>query len=332
MRYDNLIYRHIRFNCIDCLKEICYNKIEQIVTVRFCGKNKCPYFLSRLSGRSKILSNKYTHKEISYIFYNALGIFNDCLDADFTPENTLLVFFTPKSGLKVYEKFCGEHFPKFLNENYKAEGYFETFMAQAFIGDRTNGVMVRSDIWYSLEEVYRVFLHELSHIFCIRTEFNGKNFFDIYCAPTDADSGIYSAGYTVWREAIVDIMADAVTSDYTSIKFRDIVDEIRNLYEGVRPYDANSKKSISLIIADVMFSAEVAGMEKWTEAEAAIRKYLPVTDEVLIRMLGKVFRTLHKPPFWHIDPEFIFDLGFDYIEILSRKSMALFKDHLNDKE
>ena len=205
-------------------------------------------------------------------------------------------------------------------------------MAQAFVGDRTNGVMVRSDIWYSLEEVYRVFLHELSHIFCIRTEFNGKNFFDIYCDPTDADSGIYSAGYTVWREAIADIMADAVTSDYTSIKFRDVVDEIRNLYEGVRPYDANSKKSISLIIAYVMFSAEVAGTEKWTEAEAAIRKYLPVTDEVLIKMLGKVFRTLHKPPFWHIDPEFIFDLGFDYIEILSRKSMALFKDHLNDKE
>ena len=77
---------------------------------------------------------RYTEQELRDIFFDALDFFNDALDSGITRDNTVLAFFTPENGLEVYEQFCREHFPKNLDEDYKAEGYFQTFAAQAFWG------------------------------------------------------------------------------------------------------------------------------------------------------------------------------------------------------
>ena len=65
---------------------------------------------------------RYTEQELRDIFYDALDFFNEALDSGITRDNTVLAFFTPENGLDVYEQFCREHFPKNLDEDYKAEG------------------------------------------------------------------------------------------------------------------------------------------------------------------------------------------------------------------
>ena len=64
---------------------------------------------------------RYTEQELRDIFYDALDFFNEALDSGITRDNTVLAFFTPENGLEVYERFCREHFPKNLDEDYKAE-------------------------------------------------------------------------------------------------------------------------------------------------------------------------------------------------------------------
>lgn len=90
--------------------------------------------------------SRYTEQELRDTFFNALDFFNDALDSGITRENTVLAFFTPDNGLAVYERFCRRYFPKHLDEDYKAEGYFQSFAAQAFAGGGRYGVMVRADM------------------------------------------------------------------------------------------------------------------------------------------------------------------------------------------
>ena len=71
------------------------------------------------------MAHSYTRSELTEYFFEALGMFNDCLNSDISKNNMLLEFFTPANGIAVYEVFCGAHFPKMLEEPYKEAGYFE---------------------------------------------------------------------------------------------------------------------------------------------------------------------------------------------------------------
>ena len=110
--------------------------------------------------------SRYTEQGLRDIFFDALDFFNEALDSGITRDNTVLAFFTPENGLDVYEQFCRERFPKNLDEDYEAEGYFQSFAAQAFVGKGRYGVMMCADIDFRLPELHRVFLHEISHLAC----------------------------------------------------------------------------------------------------------------------------------------------------------------------
>lgn len=114
------------------------------------------------------MSHSYTREELTEYFFEALDMFNSCLDSDIDKDNVLLEFFVPKTGLEVYESFCGAYFPRMLEENYKEPGYFESFGAQAFVNDNEYGVLIREDIDFTLGEVLQMFLHEISHLYCSR--------------------------------------------------------------------------------------------------------------------------------------------------------------------
>jgi len=110
-----------------------------------------------------------TEQELRDIFYT-LDFFNDALDPSITRDNTVLAFFIPDNGLEIYEQFCRKYFPKNLDENYIADGYFQSFAVQAFVGKECYGVMIRADIDLCLPELHRIFLHEISHLFCCENE------------------------------------------------------------------------------------------------------------------------------------------------------------------
>lgn len=204
---------------------------------------------------------RYTEQELKDVFYGALDFFNEAMDSGITRDNTFLAFFTPDDGPEVYERFCRERFPKDLRENYMAEGYFSSFAARAFVGEGIYGVMVRADIDFPLPELRRVFLHEISHLFCCGNEIEGGGFFDRYCMGCGEEDGMMNAGYAIWLEAVADIMADSVLSEYAELALADVRDEIGRLYCRLSPKNPDSKKCMSLIIAYTMLTKEVGGAE-----------------------------------------------------------------------
>lgn len=262
---------------------------------------------------------RYTEQELRDIFYDALDFFNEALDSGITRDNTVLAVFTPDNGMEVYEQFCRERFPKHLDEDYKAEGSFQSFAAQAFVGKGLYGVMIRADIDFPLPELHRVFLHEISHLFCCENEIEGGGFFDRYCMGSGAEDGMINAGYAVWREAVADIMADSILSEYTDLTLADVREEVRRLYHLLSPQNPDTKKCMSLILVYVMSTKEVGGVMEWADAEAGLRQRLGLEDPALYAVLKMAFDNLHRSPFWSITPDFIMELGEAYLSLLSHK-------------
>lgn len=262
------------------------------------------------------MGRQYTESALRDIFSDALELFSECLETDICIENTALAFFTPENGKAVYESFCGRYFPKYLEENYLQEGYFESIAAQAFVDGQQNGILFRSDIDFPDSEVFYIFLHEISHLFCTRNEINGDNFFQKYCMGSGEEDGMINAGYAIWREAIADIMASSVMSEGPTAKLSFLKREVTSLYNSLSVSNPDSKKCMSLILAYIMCAAEVAGTEDWGTAERAICKVFSFPSTMMF-ILKLVFQNLHEPPFWSITPEFIFMLGQAYLTLLS---------------
>lgn len=76
---------------------------------------------------------KYTETDLTEIVYDAMLCFREKINFDISPDNTVLAFFTPDNGIEVYESFCKKYFPSWLQEDYMADGYFESFAASAIL-------------------------------------------------------------------------------------------------------------------------------------------------------------------------------------------------------
>lgn len=76
---------------------------------------------------------------------------------------------------------------------------------------------------------------------------------------------------------------------------------------------------MSLIIAFVMISGEVACTNDWNAAERAIKAQISINDPLLTALLEQVFNKLHRSPFWEITPDFIITLGETYLSMLAHK-------------
>lgn len=266
---------------------------------------------------------RYTESALQEIFCDAMELFTECLETDICTENTALAFFTPDNGKEVYESFCRRYFPKYLEENYLQEGYFESIAAQAFVDGAQNGILFRGDIDLPASEAFYIFLHEISHLFCTRNEINGDNFFQKYCMGSGEEDGMINAGYAIWREAIADIMASSVVSEAPTARLSFLKREVTSLYKSLSVSNPDSKKCMSLILAYIMCAAEVAGTEDWEQAERAIRKAFSFPSTMMF-ILKLVFQNLHQQPFWSITPEFIFMLGQAYLTLLS---LLTFEDY-----
>ena len=263
------------------------------------------------------MPHSYTRDGLTEYFFDALDMFNECLDSDISKENVLLAFFTPENGVAVYECFCRDHFPKLLEEPYKEEGYFESFGAQAFVNDTEYGVLIREDIDLTLGGVLQMFLHEISHLYCTKNEIEGGGFFDKYCMGSGPEDGMMNAGYAIWREAVADIMADSIISEYATTTLSAIKKFVKEYYGELSPANPASKKAMSLIIVYIMISREVAATREWDEANRAIKKSIKIDDPLLEAILKQVFDQLHRSPFWRITPEFVMTLGETYLSLLS---------------
>ena len=87
-----------------------------------------------------------TQEKILQFVYKTMEEINQKLGTDFLKDKIEIAFFTPKTGVSVYEKLCKRYFPKHLTQEYKQEGYFEAFAAMAFIGAEKDGILIRDDL------------------------------------------------------------------------------------------------------------------------------------------------------------------------------------------
>jgi hypothetical protein len=270
-----------------------------------------------------VMVHSYTRDDLKDIFFSALDMFNDCLDSDINKDNLRIDFFIPENGIRVYELFCSSYFPKYPDEPYKNKGYFSEIGAQAFVSESCYGVLIREDIDFAFGEVLQMFLHEISHLYCTRNEVPGGHFFDKYCMGSGVEDGMVNAGYAIWREAIADIMADSILSGNAIFTLSMLKEEIHHLDQELSIENPDSKKAMSLILAYIMISAEVATTTNWTVAEKKIKNTVGFDEPIVYRILEMVFEQLHTSPFWTITPEFIIELGQMYLELLSMRAFTI---------
>lgn len=86
----------------------------------------------------------FAEEEITEVIKDAMDYFSNTVDFDISIENTKLAFFTPKNGKEVYERFCGSYFKGWNKYEVITDEYFKTFVAQAFVGKKYYGIMIRT--------------------------------------------------------------------------------------------------------------------------------------------------------------------------------------------
>jgi hypothetical protein len=136
-------------------------------------------------------------------------------DVPFT-EGDIIIEFAPRN--KLVERFtalcemCCTR--RILNETQAAE-LAANITANAIIGENKSAVLVRIDYKISKQGLRSVMFHEFMHIFCGKTEIDGKHFIDIYGSGTTPDEsptdrvydGELNAGHVVWSEFIAQYYA-----------------------------------------------------------------------------------------------------------------------------
>lgn len=189
------------------------------------------------------------------------------------------------------------------------------------MNEKEYGVLIREDLDLEQGEMFSMLLHEISHLFCTRNETENGDFFDRFCMGSGAEDGMMNAGYAIWREAVADIIADFVMSKYAGVSLKDksVVKTICQYYNGISFTAPDSKRAMSLILAYIMISKQVAGTESWPKASAAIQENIPIDDALLTAMFEQMFRQMRTSPFWKITPDFIMELGETYLSLLAHK-------------
>jgi hypothetical protein len=249
----------------------------------------------------------------------AISIFNEGMDADFSIGNIVLGYLTTANQKQEFERFCTKYFPYRLNDCYEEEGYFD-FYATAFVPNEPegkDGILLRTDISYAPAELIHVLLHELAHIFCLHNELSGASFYDTYCvgyADTSVEDGQINAGYGVWRECIAEIIARELDEGWDIPPLEQIKPMLAQLRQELVPI--GGKLAMSQILVEVMTSAEVELAADWDTAKKHIERlglFHAPTEMALMELVYKQLRG----PFIPIKVDFISEIGFLYLETIS---------------
>lgn len=121
----------------------------------------------------------------------AMNRFNEEMDTHYSMVNVKHECFNLETAAEVYERFCSRYFPNRLNDDYRSPDYFGDSIAMDFTGPEYDGILYNGSLCTELKsiEVHVIFLHELSHIFCVHNEIRGGDFYGRYCCN--------NSGYTL---------------------------------------------------------------------------------------------------------------------------------------
>lgn len=256
----------------------------------------------------------------------AVNRFNEEMDTHYSMVNVKHECFNLENAAEVYERFCSRYFPNRLNDDYRSLDYFSDSIAMAFTGPEYDGILYNEPICTGFKsiELYEIFLHELSHIFCVHNEIRGGDFYGRYCCNNSGDvytDGMMNAGYAVWREFIAGVMTDCVFEYSMGGNLSDFRPEIMWHWERIAPENPNAKRHLSELLVLLITSREIALAQTWDEVRRYVQE-LNVTDvKVFYNLVKAVWENLYVGDYWEIDEEFIHSLGSIYLALLSIKHM-----------
>lgn len=280
--------------------------------------------------------NSYNSTEkghIESVIRSCKRFFNDTLNEEFFRDDNLKVtFMTLENGVKVYEAFCRQFFPEYLEENYTAPGYMESFTAQAFVNKDVYGILARLDTgiefsWY--DSWYEIILHEMSHIFCVVHEIGGENFFEKYCEDKAEDStrnGLICAGYAIWREFIADYIAAQINPFFSPLSMRELKKEVSELDKEWNSTNPKAKTFVSQMLADILLNSKVRQQKNSEAILQLLEKEKVFTSKVPGTSYSGMIRILYKQLLqdecWKINVDFILKLGEEYLTQMTLRYIA----------
>ena len=273
--------------------------------------------------------NNNDYKEA--LFY-AASIFNERLGAEFSEDNLVLRCFQTENQQEVFEQFCKQYFPDRLEDRYTEDGYFD-FHASAFIGkeDGVDGILLRTDIERHPAVLKHILLHELAHIFCVRNELDGDNFYEQYCMDdtiSREEDGTINAGYAVWRELAAELIAFELDDNCDMVPLRRKKD-LLSYYEG-ELLTGNRKMGVSMILCEAMTSAEGEASMTWDAARSKFARFKPFDDPLYSDLLELVFTHIREC-FIEIDRDFIYEIGVLYLSIAAQAMIASLKNRFQEE-
>ena len=131
-----------------------------------------------------------------------------------------------------------------------------------------------------------------------------------------------NAGYAVWREMIAEIIALECDDNCDIIPLEDKKESLAQFRDEIDQRDG--KLLVSEILTAVMTSAKVETAETWADAEKAIRELDLFDMPPELDLMRLVYNQLRER-FIEIDVDFISEMGFLYLNILSLNLLRNFQ-------
>jgi len=265
----------------------------------------------------------------------------------FTPDDIVIEFFKPSEALAKYRSFCSRYFPRKLDgTEYLKPDFFKTMGASALVGITKSGLFIRSTLQCNEDEFRHIILHELAHIYCIKTEMPpDKHFIDIYLGCTAEtefanvserqEDGCISAGYEVWREFIADYIAVCLDPKGFEHSLGSSAFYVSDMLNGVKMGVSDAKLHMSLALTALMTASDSASLLINIDVSGDFgldRTTTEIFHSILEPVHQKVFQcnganwlnltdTNNDYP-WIIDRDFIELLGTRYLMFLIHNSFG----------
>lgn len=259
---------------------------------------------------------------IENILQRAMCRFNYAMDTNYSFGNIKTEYFNHDNAVEVYECFCRRYFPGRLAEDYHAPHFFDNVAASAFVGAEYDGILCNELFCAEVtpKELYEIFLHELSHIFCCHNEIEGGDFYGRYCCNHGEDTytdGIMNAGYALWREFIAGVMADNVCEYNMGTGLRDARTDIKQCWIRAVPENKDAKMYMSQLLVLLITSREIATSATWSMAGEYVRGLGLTEETAFYRLVKEVWENLYRGEYWEISGDFIYTLGNLYLAVLA---------------
>lgn len=237
-------------------------------------------------------------------YRKAISAFNELMGTDYSIENPELIAINKKNGVaKKNEVIQRLHSRSTPVSRFSQISHISAEAILGMDGDRVSGkaaILYREDVPFDiLPEA--VLVHELGHIFAQKREYNGYFFED---TVPDGDVELYS-GYALWKEFVADYFSNRICGCWpSSLKQMKLTKSDRKkLISRDRTTHAFVSSYFALVACTEEFRTSSEDLDGILE-----QSRVPFPN--VFRLLGPQMK---KESFWEISPDFIQELGCQYI-------------------